>query len=486
MKRSALLVAFCLLSRCLSGQTFSANLTGLVTDPAGALVPATEMLLVDADTGDIRRTVTNAEGRYTFSQIAPANYSVTAKRSGFREYLHKGVILTANQSAELNIALQIGSVSDTVEVTGTAPLLDTQTSNESSTLSTAMIESLPMANRAALTLVVAAGAGGSYTNTSVFGPGANDDQNVARFNLYGGRQNSTAILIDGVPSTVGDWGGLLTEPGADSVQDMQVIRNTYEAQYGRSSAGIVNMTTKGGTAKFHGTAFEYFRNDKLNANDFWSNLNGNRKQKSTRNQYGGNFAGPIWKEKRLFGFFGYEGSAYGQPGTLTTNLPTLAQRQGDFSKTFNSNGTLQTIYDPATTVQSPSGLITRTPFVGNIIPAAKFDPIAVNYIKLIPIPNQVGNVVTGANNYFNAGVAHFTNYHADIRVDFSPTEKHSIWFKLTKAESYDTYGPNFFPLPVATFQPQYHPRYAISAGETYILNPTTVINFTVGGGRWFE
>ena len=110
-----------------------------------------------------------------------------------------------------------------------------------------MMQSLPMANRAALSLVVAAAAGGSYSSTGVFGPGANDDQNVARFNIYGGRQNSTAILIDGVPSTVGDWGGLLTEPGADSVQDMQVIRNTYEAQYGRSSAGVINMTTRGGS-----------------------------------------------------------------------------------------------------------------------------------------------------------------------------------------------------------------------------------------------
>ena len=481
------LVAAVLCSRCLQGQTFSANLTGIVTDPAGAIVPGAQATLRNAETGDLRKTVTNPEGRYNFSQVPPATYTLAVTQPGFRTSIQNRVGLTANQSMELNVALQFGSVTESIEVNSAAPILDTQTSNESAVLNNTMIESLPMANRAALSLVVAAGAGGSYSNTSIFGPGANDDQNVARFNLYGGRQNSTAILIDGVPSTVGDWGGLLAEPGADSVQDMQVIRNTYEAQYGRSSAGVVNMTTKGGADKFHGTAFEYFRNDKLNANDFWSNLNGLQKPKSTRNQYGGNISGPIWKRHRLYGFFGYERSAYGQPGTLTTTLPTALQRQGDFSNTYNGNGTLQVIYDPMTTVPTATaGVYTRSPFPGNMIPAGRIDAIAANYIKYIPSPNAAGNAITAANNYFNSGIAHFTNYHADIRVDYSPTDKHAFWFKLTKAQSYDTYGPNFYPLPVATYQPQIHPRIALSTGDTYSFGPNTVINVTVGGGRWYE
>lgn len=468
-------------------QTFSANLTGVVTDPGGGVIPGAVATLKNADTGEIRKSVTNQLGRYNFSQVAPATYSLTVTQSGFRSYVQNGITLTANQSMDLSMTLVVGSVSESVEVTGAAPILDTQTSNESNTLTTSMMESLPMANRAALSLVVDAAAGASYSNTSVFGPGANDDQNVARFNLYGGRQNSTAILIDGVPSTVGDWGGLLAEPGADSVQDMQVIRNTYEAQYGRSSAGVVNMTTRGGTEHYHGTAFEYFRNDKLNANDFWSNLNGLPRPKSTRNQLGGNFSGPIWKKHRLFGFFGYEHSAYGQPGTLTTTVPTLLQRQGDFSQTHNTNGSLQTIYDPTTTQQtSTPGVYTRSPFPANAIPQSSFDAIAKNYITFMPLPNMPGNPLTGANDFFGSGVSKYTNYHADIRIDFNPTDKHSFWFKLTKAQSFDTYGPNFFPIQAATYEPQIHPRIALSTGDTYILNPSTVINVTVGGGRWYE
>jgi len=471
----------------LIGQTFSANITGIVTDPGGGAIPGAAAALKNADTGEIRKTLTDPQGRYNFSQIAPATYSLTVTSTGFRAYLQNGVILTANQTMNLDVQLVVGSVNESIEVTGAAPILDTQTSNESNTLTTSMMESLPMANRAALSLVVAASAGASYSNTSVFGPGANDDQNVARFNLYGGRQNSTAILIDGVPSTTGDWGGLLTEPGADSVQDMQVIRNTYEAQYGRSSAGVVNMTTRGGTEHYHGTAFEYFRNNELNANSFWSNLNGQPLAKSTRNQFGGNFAGPIWRRRRLFGFFGYERSSYGQPGTLTTTVPTVLQRQGDFSQTYNANGSLQVIYDPTTTVPtSTAGVYSRSPFPGNAVPAGSFDAIAKNYLQFIPLPNVAGAPITGANNFFGSGVSKYTNYHADTRVDFSPTEKHSFWFKLTKAQSFDTYGPNFFPVQTATYEPQIHPRIALSTGDTYILSPTLVINVTVGGGRWYE
>ena len=223
--RSLFLFTTAVLGSCtfLHGQTFSANLTGTVSDPGGAVVPGAVATLKNVATGDTHRTVSNQEGRYNFSQILPATYSLSVTQSGFRVNVQNGIALTANQSLELDVKLTFGAVTESIEVNAAPPILDTQTSNESNTLTTQMMQSLPLANRAALSLVVAAAAGGSYSSTGVFGPGANDDQNVARFNIYGGRQNSTAILIDGVPSTVGDWGGLLTEPGADSVQDSREI-----------------------------------------------------------------------------------------------------------------------------------------------------------------------------------------------------------------------------------------------------------------------
>ena len=474
-------------SGSLMGQTFTANLTGAVTDPAGASVPEAQALLKNLRTGEVRRTITNQLGRYTFSQVQPSAYTLSVTKTGFRESVHADLQLGSNQSAELNLMLQVGSIAEQVEVRSSVPLLDTQTSNQSSTLDTKMMQSLPVSNRAALSLVTATIAGGMYT-AGFMGQGAADDQNVARFNIFGGRQNTTQILIDGVSATAGDWGGLIAEPGADTVQDLQVMRNTYEAQYGRSGAGVVNMTTRGGGDQFHGTAFEYFRNDHLNANDFWSNLRGTPKVHSTRNQFGGNLMGPIWRKKRLYGLVGFERSKYGTPGSRTTTLPSALERMGNFSETFNANGSLQTVFDPATTRPDPAraGFFLRTPFSGNQIPATRFDTVGANYMKLIPLSNNAGNAVTHANNYFNSGVAHYMNQHTDVRVDWAPADKHSIWARVTKGGSDDTYGPPFFPAAVETSIPQVHPRYHISVGETWVIGPTTVANITLGGGRWYE
>src|SRR5262249_39201140 len=209
---------------------------------------------------------------------------------------------------------------------------------------------------------------------------------------------------------------------------------------------------------------------------------------STRNQYGGNFSGPIWKAKRLFGFVGYEKSRYGTPGSRTTTLPTPLERSGDFSQTFNANGTLQMIFDPASTQADSArpGFFRRTAYTGNQIPAAQFDAVARNYLKLIPLPNGPGNLITHANNYFNPSVAHYMNKHTDVRIDWTPAEKHSVWFRITKGGSDDTYGPPFFAPEVETSIPQVHPRYHISAGETFFITPTTVATVTLGGGGGYE
>jgi hypothetical protein len=468
-------------------QTFTANITGAVTDPGGALVAGAQTVLRNMSTGETRKAVTNELGRYTFSQVLPSSYTITVTKEGFREFVQTGVQLGSNQSAEVNIQLQLGAISERVEVSAAAILLDTQTSNESSTLSTAMVESLPMSNRSALALVTATIAGGNVTS-SIFGSGANDDQNIARFNIFGGRQNTSAILIDGVPATAGDWGGLIAQPGADTVQDLQVMRNTYEAQYGRTGAGVVNMTTKGGTDEYHGSAFEYFRNDHLNANDFWSNLNSRAKAKSTRNQFGANISGPIWRSKRLYGLFSFERSRYGQPGTRTTTLATPLERQGNFSQTFNANGTLQQVFDPTSTRPDPArpGYFIRSQYSGNQVPQSQWDRIATKYLELIPLPNRPGNSVTHADNYFNSGVAHFSNYRTDYRVDWAHNEKHTMWARVTKGKSEDEYGVPFWREDIETATIQIHPRYHISFGNTFIVSPTLVVNATLGGGRWFE
>jgi hypothetical protein len=484
MKRSLeTLFAASYLSGCLLGQTFTANITGTVTDPAGASVVGAQTVLKNTSTGETRRGVTNELGRYTFSQILPSSYELTVTKEGFRASVQTGVQVTPNQTAEVNIQLQLGGMSERVEVSAAAILLDTQTSNQSSTMNRSMLESLPVANRSALALVTATIAGGTGANQNT-----NDDQNVGRFNLFGGRRDSSAILIDGVSATAGDWGGLIAQPGADTVQDLQVIRNTYEAQYGRTGAGVINMTTKGGTDQYHGSAFEYFRNDHLNANDFWSNLNNRPKAKYTRNQWGASISGPIWKSKHLFGLFSFEKSRYGQPSTRLTTLPTDLERQGNFSRTLNANGTVQAVFDPTSTRPDPArpGYFIRDQFANNTVPSSQWDRIGKNYLAFIPLPNIPGDPVTHANNYYGSGSSIYYNWRTDFRVDWAHSEKHQMWVRMTKGYSHDEYGAVFWAPQVDTALVQNHPRYLISFGNTFIVTPTLVVNATLGGGRWFE
>ena len=162
------------------------------------------------------------------------------------------------------------------------------------------------------------------------------------------------VLIDGVPAVAGDWGGLVASPGNDSVSETQVIRNAYDAQYGRTGGGVVLLTTKGGSQEYHGTLFEYLRNDNFDANNFFNNKNGIRRSEFKRNSFGGNFGAPIWRSKKLFGFFGYEGLRESTPASRIVTVPTALERSGDFSQTFNANGTPVVIYDPLTTRPDPN------------------------------------------------------------------------------------------------------------------------------------
>ena len=183
------------------------------------------------------------------------------------------------------------------------------------------------------------------------------------------------------------WNGLLISPAIDSVAEVQVIRNAYDAQYSRSGGGIVSVITKGGSADFHGTAFDFLRNSVLDANSWSNNRAGLPKTIFQRNQFGGNFAGPIWRSKRVFFFVGYEGLRQGSPSTQISSLPTDLERAGDFSQTFNSNGTLSAIFNPFTTRPNPNGPgFIRDAFPGNRVPLSLMDPVGVKTVALYPEP----------------------------------------------------------------------------------------------------
>jgi len=464
-------------------QAFTANLTGLLTDPQNAVMPRVVVKLQSTTTQQTRQTMTGSEGRYTFSQLLPSVYELTAEVPGFRTFVQKEIRLIANQTAELNIQMTLGEVTQVVEISAAAPLLDSQTANQSVTLEQRAIADLPI-NAPNPFVLVHATAGVVAVRTGI--SQATQDQNHNRFALNGGRDESSLILLDGVPATTGDWSALIIAPAVLSVQEVQVVRNSYEAQFGKSGGGVVSLVTKSGSNNFHGTVFESLRNGNLDANSWDRNRTGQPKPKLQRNIFGGNFSGPLWRSQKLFFFAGYEALRLKSPASTTSTVPTPGQRQGDFSETRNPNGTLSAIHNPFTTRPNPSGAgFIRDPFEGNRIPQNLLDPIGARAVGLYPQPRSAGDAITNARNFFASSKTVTTNDRFDARIDWARSERHQFYVRVSKAWQ-ENVAPVYFGNNADSNFSDQNPRHHFTIGNTFIPDPTWVVNVLIGSGRWRE
>ncbi len=464
-------------------QTFTGTVTGTVSDPGSAPVAGAMVRLKNEATSDLRQVATATDGRYNFSQIQPGTYEISVELTGFRKAVTSGAVLRVNQTLEANFSMQLGEVSQTVEVTAGVSLLDTQTANRAVTLDQQTVLDLPVNARNPFALVhVNAGVIAVRTGISQ----ATQDQNHNRFSMNGGRGQAGLTLIDGVPASAVDWGGLIASPGVDSVAEVNIQRNQFDAQFGKSDGGAVNMITRGGGNQFHGTFFEFLRNDKLDANSWGNNRAGLIRTQFQRNQFGANFSGPISKSKRLFFFGGYEGLRQGTPGTSVTTVPTALQRSGDFSQTFNANGTASPIFNPFTTRANPAGGGSiRDPFPGNRIPVSMLDPVAQKILAIYPQPNTPGQAVTNVLNFALQSKTVTRNERFDSRIDWAKSEKWTMFGRFTKATQ-ENVAPVFFGNGADTNFSDVNPRHHFVYGNTFTPSPTLVINVLLGSGRWRE
>jgi hypothetical protein len=481
---SRFLVVSLLALALLYGQAFTGSIAGVITDPNEAAVPAASVRIRNTATGEVRQTRSTPDGRYVFSQLAPGTYVITVEAAGFKTFASTDFNLRTNQAAEFNPTLVLGQVTETVEVQATVVQLDTQSANQSFTLSNQQMLALP-ANARNPFVAVHAMAG--VTSMSIGQSNNTSDQNVARFAFNGGRDMSGLVLIDGIPATAGDWGGLLASPSIESVQEVQVARNSYDAEFGKSGGGVVSVVTKGGSNDFHGSLFEFLRNDNLDANAWANNRVGRPRVEFKRHQFGGNLSGPIWRSKKLFFLTTYEGLRQGSPATTTQTVPTLLERNGDFSQTRNGNGEVAIIYDPFTTRPNPNGSgFIRDPFPGNVIPRSRWDAVGAKVVELYPLPNAAPtNAITQANNFFGAGTSRVNNWRLDQRVDWSKNEQWSMYGRVTYA-SQESITPRFYGTGGDSGNEGTAPRYHATFGVTYVPTPTFVLNITVGSGRWRE
>src|SRR5262245_45834194 len=392
------------LSSAVSAQVASGVITGTVRDANDAVVVGAKVKITQPTTSVTRDTVTDERGQFSAPNLRPGEYSVTVTASGFQGRTLTGLNLAVDQTVNLPIVLQPGTVEQTIEVTAAAPLLDSLTSSLGQVIDNKKIIDLPLNGRNAFALGLLTG----FT-APVRGVASN-----LPFVGGGGRWQNNDVLLDGIDnntmSTGGGIGvsGINYTPSVDAVAEFKVKTNNCSAEFGRSAGTIISATTKSGTNQFHGAAWEFLRNEKFDANNFFSNAapqpNG---QKATRqpfkqNQFGGAFGGPVWIPKlydghnKTFFFADYEGLRRRTSASSSLrDVPPMAFRNGDFSA-FNRK-----IYDPRTR-RLENGRVVATPFPNNIIPASLLNPGAVATLKLLPEPNFGAANAQAANYLFLA------------------------------------------------------------------------------------
>jgi hypothetical protein len=449
-----LLTFFVLASQVLWSQETRAAFTGTITDPQGAVLPGAKVEAKNVQTNVTSSTAASSTGFYTLPLLNPGIYEVTVSASGFKTSVQSNVTLRVGDRLELNFKLELGSISETIEVTGEAPLLQTATASQGTVITQDDISSLPILDGNVyelMKLTVGATKGGMWTGDTAmpwFAQGSN-------YYINGSNQFGSEFLLDGSPNTNREMQGtqdmhhISNTPPSDAVGEFKMWTNSYDAEFGRTGGGVLNVSMKSGTNKFHGSLYEIFRNDVLNANYAENNAAGIARAPLRWNQPGGSITGPVIKDK-LFFMFSFEAIRQHVPDVQNLVVPTALERQGDFSQTLGPNGQPIQIYDPLSTTQDASGNWVRTAFAGSKIPANRLDPVAVNLMKFMPTPNISGrprgapNLVVSPNMKINT----YNTYAS--RVDYSLSGKNNLHLTFNHDDYIQTGGTQAYNLAAAS------------------------------------
>jgi len=435
------LVSFAIVLRA---QVDTGSITGTVTDPSGAVVTGATITLTNEGTGATLTTVTGADGVYTFSPVRVGGYKVTATAQGFQTTTQPGVRVDIGTNVALNFSIKPGSQTQTIEVTAATPVLQTQDASVGQVVDQRAINDLPLNGR-------------NFTFLAQLVQGVNSPQSDTRgnastgaFSANGFRPAQNNYMLDGIDNnsdTVDFLNGtnFVVLPPLDAIQEFKVQTTNFSAEYGRSGAAVLNATLKSGTNQFHGVLWEFFRNDVLDARDFFEHncsagvCTPAKKGELRWNQYGGQLGGPVVRNKVFFfGDFQAWPLRQGQP--QIGSVPTLAERASGFTdfsdlisgqsgtNTDLNNHTFRigTIFDPATTAAVAGGFV-RTPFAGNIIPANRINQDAVKLMSLYPLPTN-GSLF---NNYAASPSLVQNEKQFDVRLDLNFTQKDLLYYSFS-------------------------------------------------------
>ena len=460
-------------------QSYTASIRGIVTDPTQASIAGAQIVATDTQRNIQQTTTADAAGRYVMTNLPPGRYVLTVEARGFKKYVGEALDVQVSQDITINIALQVGEVTESVTVTAEAALLEASTSSVGKVVENREIVNLPLNTRNPYQLVfLTPGVSGSVSINY-------DDM---RYSVNGARVRMLDTMVDGVAAshpTVNGAGGVSVFPSVESIAEFKVMGANPPAEFGRSQGSILNVVYRSGANGLHFSAIEFLRNSEFDANSFFSNKNNVPLTSYKRNQFGGDISGPIRRDKTFF-LFDYAGLRERSASSTTTTVPTDLQRTGDFSKTFAANGALINIFNPFSTRPNPSGSgYVRDVFAGNKIPAQMFDPVASNIMKYFPAANAVGNAVTNQNNFYKTGARALNLDQFDVRVDhnFSPSRR--VFGRYSNRTNKDAPAA-FFPQDLAIAEgrviTENHMHNAV-ADYSQTLTPTTVFNVRAGFAR---
>jgi hypothetical protein len=401
----------------------TATILGTITDQTGAVIPDVNVVVTNIDTGVASNATSNNVGGYAARFLQPGRYRVEVETPGFRKFIRQDVVLDMARELRVDCTLETGGVTESVTITGAAPLVETETGQLSSTVAAQQVVSLPLLSRDP-----------SYMIRLV--PGVVEDSS-GFMATQGGLIRRDPYFVDGAEATQQVWGGNSSQPNADVVQEFKVITNSFSAEYGETSGSVMMSTTKSGTNEYHGDLFEFFQNDKLNAGDFFVHTRSILRY----NQFGGVAGGPIRKNKTFF-FSGYQNTRQRGASNFTNyTVPLPAFRRGDFSSLLGATvGTdalgnvahQYQIFDPLTaaTMTNASGnsVVVRTAFPGNIIPTSRLSASALKIQNLFPLPQTSVPFA----NFNNAGS--WLNYGKTYTIKFDEnfSEKDRLMVRYEK------------------------------------------------------
>ncbi|WP_263351114.1 carboxypeptidase regulatory-like domain-containing protein [Acidicapsa acidisoli] len=425
----------------------NASVTGNVVDPQHAGIKGSAVTLINVNTQVKVETRSDANGDFILPPVAPGSYEIKAEANGFGPTVITGITLEVNQSKVVTLTMKMGAVRQSVEVTDTPAELNLDRADRSLMIEPTFVESIPLNIRNPLQMINDA-AGVTKGDDGLSGTNSTSESRTNTYRINGAKGATTDVLIDGATNTTAYYNQDAGVPGVDSVQEYRVYTDAYSPEFGRTSGGIVSYALRSGTNALHGSTWEYFRNQALDANGFNANLAGLPKGSFGRNQFGFRLGGPVVLPKaynghsKTFFFFSWDGLRDTSAGSFTGTVPTALERTGDFSQTFDAKGNLIVIYNPASTTPNAAGSnYTRTPFAGNKIPNP--NPLGLAMLALYPMPNQHGQGQSNIDNFYSNAPSTDDNNSYDTRIDHQFNDRHSIFGHYTDFTNRINYSDYF-------------------------------------------